>query len=815
MFALLLASANLVTGHAWAIPDHEVAAFGTSSEVSRVVASPEGGWVAWSTEDGQVVALDTTTWSEWPVDLAGGTAAGAIALGGAPGSTYLAVATTDDAVEIYALSVYDGAVYQRTVIPEDGVLDLAVDSEKLFVVADTSGYATVVSYGVTTGALDSGSALLNYDGFVAFGARVSSTDSVSDEGTADPATTASYLYVLHTDAYLSRIDVASYTDTSSTYAGGGNLVDMWVDGGDVVWMADGTGEAGSFAYMIGDTSDLELFWDSTKIGAVWQLTGSTSGGYLAGATGEGAHFFEVIDGISLAEEVASVDLAGINDMVGTEGHAFLGGYDGVRVISDRPWVEITGLSAESGAPGEELTAQFTSDSDGYWSAELMPTTGTTGVTAASGEVTAGETVEFDLSLPDEAEGESGDIVYRLEVTVDPPTEGPTGRDATFVTRDDEPDRVSLGTDNVLPGDQRITVSFPGVDAGEATSYIVYLTTVEFEAADYPVGGPAYEGPDTWLATRTAPLEDTADELTNAVVCSLDPLTNDTTYYVAVRAIDESSGEAQEGPMSKVVSVTPSETYALSELRGLTAWCGLPLVNAGWLGVAVGLIAVFRRRSTVAAAVVLMVLPVAAEAKPHEDDLTSRSFDLELRYGPFLTQEDALLVDAFGSDNNRLLRGDIGWASNYAELDLGFGLWADEGTLVSIEGISTADADALTVVPLSFDATLRGDIWKEQPVVPFVRAGLDLWLWNERWEAEYDDGGGDSVTAGTFGYHWGAGLYLLLDPLDQGSASHLETIASVNDTYLVAEYRQSYALGDKDEIIDFTSSELTFGLKFDY
>jgi len=222
-----------------------------------------------------------------------------------------------------------------------------------------------------------------------------------------------------------------------------------------------------------------------------------------------------------------------------------------------------------------------------------------------------------------------------------------------------------------------------------------------------------------------------------------------------------------------------------------------------------------RRRPAAAALALLVLPAAAEAKPHEDDLTSRRFDLELRYGPFLTQEDALLADAFGGENNRLLRGDIGWASNYAELDIGFGLWADEGTLVSIDGLSSADADALTVIPLSFDATLRGDFWKEQPVVPFARAGVDLWLWNERWEAKYDEGGGDSVTAGTFGYHWAAGLYLLLDPLDQGSASHLETIASVNDTYLVAEYRRSYALGDKDEIIDFTSSDLTFGLKFDY
>ncbi|MBM4392362.1 MAG: hypothetical protein FJ090_14675 [Deltaproteobacteria bacterium] len=814
MFSLLVVS--LLVGSAWAIPDHEVAAFGTSSPVERVVSSPEGGWIAWTTADGQVVALDTTTWSEWAVDLeGGGSAAGAIALGGAPGSTYLAVATADDAVEIYALSIDGGVVHQRTVNAADGVLDLAIDSEKLFIVADSSGYPSVIGYGVSTGTLDSESASLNYGGFVSVGARVSSTASGdSGDSASDPVTTASYLYVLHPDGYLSQVNAASYVDTSSTYAGGDDLVDMWVDSADAIWMADGAADNGSFAYVIGDASELEIYWASADIGAVSQVTGSNTGGYLAGAASDGVHLFSVIDGVQLGEEVARVDLAGVTDMTGAEGHLFAGGDDGVRVLSDRPWVEILSLSADSGAPGEELAAEFTSDTEGAWTASLMDANGGGGDEVAGGEMNAGETVEFSFTLPEEREGESDNVVYRLEVSVDPPSEAPSGRDATFVVRDAAPDRVVLGSDNVIPGDQRITVTFPGVDEGEATSYIVYLTTVEFAARDYPVGGPAYEGPDAWLATRTMPLEDTADEYTNAVVCSLDPLTNDTTYYVAVRAIDASTGTPQEGPMSKVVPVTPSETYAVSEVRGLAGWCGLPLLNAGWLGVVAAVLAVWRRRPA-AAALALLVLPAAAEAKPHEDDLTSRRFDLELRYGPFLTQEDALLADAFGGENNRLLRGDIGWASNYAELDIGFGLWADEGTLVSIDGLSSADADALTVIPLSFDATLRGDFWKEQPVVPFARAGVDLWLWNERWEAKYDEGGGDSVTAGTFGYHWAAGLYLLLDPLDQGSASHLETIASVNDTYLVAEYRRSYALGDKDEIIDFTSSDLTFGLKFDY
>lgn len=60
---------------------------------------------------------------------------------------------------------------------------------------------------------------------------------------------------------------------------------------------------------------------------------------------------------------------------------------------------------------------------------------------------------------------------------------------------------------------------------------------------------------------------------------------------------------------------------------------------------------------------------------------------------------------------------------------------------------------------------------------------------------------------------GAGLYLLLDALDEGAASRLETVASVNDTYIVAEYRQTYSLGS--DTLDFTSTDVTVGLKFDY
>jgi hypothetical protein len=102
--------------------------------------------------------------------------------------------------------------------------------------------------------------------------------------------------------------------------------------------------------------------------------------------------------------------------------------------------------------------------------------------------------------------------------------------------------------------------------------------------------------------------------------------------------------------------------------------------------------------------------------------------------------------------------------------------------------------------------------REQPVVPFGRIGADFWVWNETWESNFDADGGGSTTAGTVGWHWAGGLMILLDGLDVGAASRLENAVGVNDTYFVAEYRQTFSLGE--DVLDFSSSELTFGLKFD-
>ena len=276
-------------------------------------------------------------------------------------------------------------------------------------------------------------------------------------------------------------------------------------------------------------------------------------------------------------------------------------------------------------------------------------------------------------------------------------------------------------------------------------------------------------------------------------------------------------------MSEVIAVTPEETYSVSQRLGIESWCGLPLGPSGWAGASFALAAVVARRprrprkaggASLAVLLGAMALvPGMAHARPHEDDLTSRHWNLELRYGPFLSQDNAVLTDAFGTSDNRLFRTELGWTTNLVEVDFSAGLYSDEGGQASASGASSGDKETINAIPLGLDATLRLDFAKEQPVVPFVRAGFDLWLWNDTWVSKYDDDGGGETTSGSPGWHWGAGLCVLLDSLDQSAASRLETVVGVNDSYLVAEYRQTYDLGSAS--LDFTSTEVTFGLKFDY
>ena len=794
-------------------PTRAAAVAASTTPVQDLAVSAEGEWVAWITSGGELELMDTATWTVTNVAIpSGATATGGVALGGNSAAPMLFAGLSGDAIGQWALAQGEEPVHLLSTPVEGTPLGLAADGGTLYAVLDVEGSGPVATgYEIET-----------------FIARYSEPGDLADSGyedldvrrsTGEEGDSISHMYVAHGGSQLSRISIGESTITpSSSTENEGNLTieDVWTeDGGTATWFAN-SGSTGSTAYLSDDQSTIDLLAPSSPdIGPATGIGGLAANGWLGIAEAESLHVFIYAGGTTLGEEIASIpEAGGATEIAGINGYGFAATAGGTWVLTDLPWVTLTDVSATDVAAEEEFTITFSSDITGSYQvnyqeagAGVVPEE----VEGASGEVEAGAEVTATVQLPTTG----ADRRYLVEVTVTAQGATEFGRAGAYIDVNEPAPAPTVNASTVSFGDESVRVTFDAFDLDVAQSYTVYLTTVEFESGDYATLGPPYVGPD-----RDPGVLSNEPDAFGVFDCLIGGLTNGTTYYVAARAIDADDGTYSESPMSDVYAVTPEETSSLSQRLDLESWCGLPLASAGWMGCLAAAAAIFRRGpgrkaagTTAALALVVLATPGVAQAKPHEDDLTSRSWNFELRYGTFLTQESEELTSIFGTSDNRLLRTDLGWTGNYAEVDFGFGLYSDEGGQTTSSGEASGDTTTLNVLPLALDVTLRFDRWKEQPVVPFVRAGGDFWLWNETWVSPYDADGGGSTTAGSFGWHWGGGLCLLLDSVDPGSASRLEGFAGVNDTYLVAEYRQTYTLGA--DTLDFTSTDLTIGLKFDY
>lgn len=114
--------------------------------------------------------------------------------------------------------------------------------------------------------------------------------------------------------------------------------------------------------------------------------------------------------------------------------------------------------------------------------------------------------------------------------------------------------------------------------------------------------------------------------------------------------------------------------------------------------------------------------------------------------------------------------------------------AQDGTLTEVE-------TTLHIIPTSASLTYRFDWPVERyriPLAPYVRGTLERYNW---WVSDFE---GKSESGATNGWSATAGLALLLDILDPGSARDLDREMGVNHTYVFAELTKS-------SIDDFGSS----------
>jgi len=220
------------------------------------------------------------------------------------------------------------------------------------------------------------------------------------------------------------------------------------------------------------------------------------------------------------------------------------------VLHDRPVLTDLSVDPSTVLDGESFTVSFTGAVGGSWdlrvSGDEEPSSGTS---LATGELEAGVSASTELTasdLPDEG-------ANRLFLFLDDGIE--TGWDSVLVTLDTPPDTVA--PPSVSVGDERLYVSWLTSDEADIVSYELYLSEEAFDEESLP----SYSLTDSEGNVTEFPVDVTAEAASTTQTHEIDGLTNDVTYFIALRAID-SGGLV--GPLSEVVSGAPAATCGAAE-----------------------------------------------------------------------------------------------------------------------------------------------------------------------------------------------------------------------------------------------------------
>jgi len=269
-------------------------------------------------------------------------------------------------------------------------------------------------------------------------------------------------------------------------------------------------------------------------------------------------------------------------------------------------------------------------------------------------------------------------------------------------------------------------------------------------------------------------------------------------------------------MSQVFDVTPTPALGAAELAGEPGGCGCGHRGAplGWLALAAAGLALVRRSPGI---VLAGLLAVSFSTTALAD--TEKAQDVEVRLG-FTSLENTSIADVYGEGESTssflslLVEGGYQWF-RVAELDAGFGLIRGKGDAVGLAGDTPEPSgypSRLVLLPVSLSATLRGDFWDGQPVVPYARAGGEYWLWFEQVKDEESYLQGGRGAGGKGGWSYGGGVNVLLDIFSRERTGNMKARWGVEDSYLTVDWRRQAMLGEGG--LSFEGEALTVGLKLD-
>ena len=645
------------------------------------------------------------------------------------------------------------------------------------------------------------------------------------------------LFINHSSSDMSRMQLPDGPISLVTFQQGGNLT----------FNIEDIAPSPLGVYAVGSTLAAELVWTFPSWATMFNslidpqaivANFDPDDAWLV-VTGEQIKVWEMDSNYSIIGDestpywASEVDAnSGIQDAVADGGYLFGGGIQGnLHIGTARPWVYPNLISVEPASPttvtlDEVVTLKFTSNVSGDYAVYQGGDRTGSGDWMAGGTVTAltEEVVELVIDLA----WDEGDNDVIVVVT------GPnnmTGHAAASITVDNPPKPPGLTNAKLQFGDEELHLRFPGIYDSDLDYYEVYMTETEWSSADWQdnaSGGPEYVG-NAGIKRKGFPIIIQA-EPGESVDKTLRPLVNYTTYYVGVRAVDEGG---LVGPMSNVINESPRPSNTAAELareRG-GGPCSTSGQTVGWMGLLLGVAALTRRRSAPALVAVLGLALMAPVAHAQDNrtrrepakDLTPTYGDFEIRYGGInLVDEN---INAVYKDNpSNILQMEFGpQFYKVIEVDLLVGFFQELAFTIDESGAQSGDRTMMTWYPLGIDMSLRAHIIDEQFAVPFVRAGFDYIIWNEKWDTVRGDD--KNVLGGAkFGNHIGLGVNILLDTFAKERASLLEASSGINDSYLVIEWRKQ-AVDQRNQPwspkptkvkgLDFAGNMITIGLKLDY
>ena len=459
----------------------------------------------------------------------------------------------------------------------------------------------------------------------------------------------------------------------------------------------------------------------------------------------------------------------------------------VSILAAGPYVSIqsTEPSAINDSDSSTATITWRSDRSGTYQVEV----GGNG-TKDSGETIATGTVEADHDEQAQvtaSELTQGDGDYFVFVYVDGTETSSTGRIASKVILD----TVAPSQ----PANLRVTL-------GDE------LLGFEWDASTD--SGSGIEGYRLSYGTQSGQLDQKVDT-GNVVRYNLTGLTNGTTYFATVSALDKATNESD--PSNEVAEAPESIVGAIPSGGGCfidTAWSP---GRFSWPAVPIGLAAMLivlcvrggKRRIGLWILLMVCLGSVNAHAQDYRN-ITGIMVGLKAGY---FSPTEGRVEETY--DSGGFAGGlTIAWInrSNF-ETAVGVGFKALNAEALTSSGRKTGQDSTLIIVPVELTIRYRFEYVERQIFIPYVGAGLQGVYYNEDIEDFGDENGF------TAGYHGSLGVRMSVNTFAPEDSEVFYQFTGVKETFLFMEGRYEVIDRFGKEDFDLGGMVLTMGVEFEF